>query len=58
MTDDMVIIKLTISNNPNTYIKNKTLYLEQDTYLPIKLIIEDDSQNIYTSIIYNDIKIK
>ena len=45
-------------NNGNTYIKSKVLYLDKETKLPKRLIIKDNAQNINTSIIYNDIKIK
>ena len=56
--DNEIIVKLKIDNNKNTYIKSKELYLDKESKLPKKLIIEDDTQNINTSIIYNDIKIK
>lgn len=57
-TNDEIIITLDISNNKNTYVKSKKLYLDKTTYLPKKLIVANEEQNIYTSIIYNDIKIK
>ena len=52
-----ILIELLL-NNDNTYIKSKVLYLDKETKLPKRLIIKDNAQNINTSIIYNDIKIK
>lgn len=52
-----IIIEILLENE-NTYIKSKVLYLDKEKRLPKKLIIKDNTQNINTSIIYNDIKIK
>ena len=46
------------TNNQNTYKKIKELYIDKEKNIPIKLVIKDYTQNINTSIIYNDIKIK
>lgn len=56
--DEEIIIKININNNTNTYIKSKELYIDKTSKLPKKLIIKGNTQNINTSIIYNDIKIK
>ncbi len=53
-----IVVEIKLSNNLNTYIKYKYLYLNAKTYIPEKLVIKDISQNPYISIIYNDIKIK
>ena len=52
-----IILKVN-TNNQNTYKKIKELYIDKEKNLPTKLVIKDDAQNINTSIIYNDIKIK
>lgn len=52
-----ILIEILLENE-NTYIKSKVLYLDKEKKLPKKLIIKDNTQNINTSIIYNDIKIK
>lgn len=52
-----IFIEILLKHN-NTYIKSKTLYLDKQTNMPNRLIIKDEAQNINTSIIYNDIKIK
>ena len=46
------------TNNQNTYKKIKELYIDKEKNIPTKLVIKDNAQNINTSIIYNDIKIK
>lgn len=56
--DGKIVIEIKLSNNLNTYIKYKYLYLDAKTYVPEKLVVKDISQNPYISIIYNDIKIK
>ena len=53
-----IIVEIKLSNNPNTYIKYKYLYLDAKSYVPEKLEIKDITKNPYISIIYNDIKIK
>lgn len=53
-----IVVEVKLSNNPNTYIKYKYLYLDAKSYVPEKLVIKDITQNPYISIIYNDIKIK
>lgn len=55
--DGEIIIEIMIENK-NTYVKSKELYLDKAKKVPKKLIIKDNTQNINTSIIYNDIKIK
>ena len=52
-----ILIEIFLKNE-NTYIKSKVLYLDKENKMPKKLIIKDYAQNINTSIIYNDIKIK
>ncbi|MBQ7411211.1 MAG: hypothetical protein IJW20_07515 [Clostridia bacterium] len=52
-----ILIEILLENE-NTYKKIKVLYLDKEKKLPKKLIIKDNTQNINTSIIYNDIKIK
>lgn len=52
------VIEVKLSNNTNTYIKYKCLYLNEKTHIPEKLVIKDITKNPYISIIYNDIKIK
>lgn len=56
--DGKIVIEIKLSNNPNTYIKYKYLYLDAKSYVPEKLEIKDITKNPYISIIYNDIKIK
>lgn len=56
--DGKIIVEIKLSNNPNTYIKYKYLYLDAKSYMPEKLEIKDITKNPYISIIYNDIKIK
>ncbi len=56
--DGKIIVEIKLSNNPNTYIKYKYLYLDAKSYVPEKLEIKDITKNPYISIIYNDIKIK
>ena len=55
---DEIIIETILENNKNTYIKYKELYVDINNRIPKKLIIKDDKQKIYTSIIYNNVKIK
>lgn len=55
---DEIIIETILENNKNTYIKYKELYVDIKNRIPNKLIIKDDKQKIYTSIIYNNVKIK
>lgn len=52
-----ILIDILLKNG-NTYAKSKVLYIDKEKKLPKKLIIKDEDQNINTSIIYNDIKIK
>ena len=56
--DNKIIIKTKLNNNKNTYIKYKELYVYKGTNIPMQLIIKDNKQNIYTSIKYNNVKIK
>lgn len=56
--DGKIVVEIKLSNNPNTYIKYKYLYLDAKSYVPEKLEIKDITKNPYISIIYNDIKIK
>ncbi len=53
-----IVVEIKLSNNPNTYIKYKYLYLDAKSYVPEKLLIKGITKNPYISIIYNDIKIK
>lgn len=56
--DGKIIVEIKLSNNPNTYIKYKYLYLDAKSHIPEKLEIKDITKNPYISIIYNDIKFK
>ena len=53
--NDAEIIMETKSNSQNKYTENKILYINKETKLPTKLIIEDDNQNMTINIQYNEI---
>lgn len=55
-TDTQIIMK-TKNNNENKYTKNEILYIDKQTKLPTKLIIEDDNQNMTINIQYNEIEL-
>ena len=47
----------TKNNNENKYTENKILYINKETKLPTKLIIEDNNQNTTINIQYNEIEL-
>lgn len=51
------IILKTKNNKKNRYNKNKQLYINKETKLPTKLIVEDDNKNMTINIKYNNIEI-
>ena len=51
------IIMKTKNNNENKYTENKILYINKETKLPTKLIIEDNNQNTTINIQYNEIEL-
>lgn len=51
------IIMKTKNNNQNKYTENKILYINKETKLPTKLIIEDNNQNMTINIQYNEIEL-
>ena len=51
------IIMKTKSNTQNKYIENKILYINKETKLPTKLIVEDNNQNTTINIQYNEIEL-
>lgn len=55
--NDTEIIMKTKNNNENKYTENKILYINKDTKLPTKLIIEDNNQNTTINIQYNEIEL-
>lgn len=54
--NDKEIIMKTKSSNRNKYTENKILYINKETKLPTKLIIEDNNQNMTINIQYNEIE--
>lgn len=54
--DNQVIMK-TESNNGNSYIKNKTLYIDKETLKPQRLEIKDNNQKTTVNILYNEVEI-
>ena len=55
--NDTEIIMKTKSKNQNKYVENKILYIDKQTKLPTKLIIEDNNQNTTINIQYNKMEI-
>lgn len=51
------IIMKTKSSNKNKYTENKILYINKESKLPTKLIIEDNNQNTTINIQYNSIEL-
>ena len=51
------IIMKTKNSNENKYVENKILYINKETKLPTKLIIEDNNKNITINIQYNEIEL-
>ncbi len=51
------IILKTKNNKENKYNQNKILYINKETKLPTKLIIQDNNQNTTININYNNIEI-
>ena len=55
--NDTEIIMKTKSNNQNKYTENKILYINKESKLPTKMIIEDNNQNTTINIQYNEIEL-
>ena len=55
--NDNEIIMKTKNDNQNKYNENKILYINKETKLPTKLIIEDNNQNMTINIQYNEIEL-
>ena len=55
--NDTEIIMETKSDNQNKYIENKILYINKESKLPTKLIVEDNNQNTTINIQYNEIEL-
>jgi outer membrane lipoprotein-sorting protein len=55
-SENQIILKTQSSNN-NKYTKNKTLYIDKETMLPLKMEIRDYNQKRTINIIYNEVKI-
>lgn len=55
--NDNEIIMKTKNNNQNKYNENKILYINKQTKLPTKLIIEDNNQNMTINIQYKEIEL-
>lgn len=47
----------TKSGSENKYIKNKTLYIDKETYKPTKLEIKDNNEKTTVYILYNEVEI-
>lgn len=54
--DEEIILETLVRNN-NKYRSIKRLYISKNTNLPIKMEIEDNSQNTLVYILYNEIEI-
>ena len=55
--NDTEIIMKTKNDSENKYMQNKILYINKETKLPTKLIIEDNNQNTTINIQYNEIEL-
>lgn len=55
--NDIEIIMKTKNDNQNKYTANKILYINKETKLPTKLIIQDNNQNATINIQYNEIEL-
>ena len=55
--NDTEIIMKTKNNNQNKYTENKILYINKESKLPTKMIIEDNNQNTTINILYNEIEL-
>ena len=55
--NDTEIIMKTKNKNENKYTENKILYINKETKLPTKLIIEDNNQNTTINIQYKEIEL-
>ena len=55
--NDIEIIMKTKNNHENKYTESKILYINKQTKLPTKLIIEDNNQNTTINIQYNEIEL-
>ena len=51
------IIMKTKANKNNLYLKNKTLYINKENIIPIKLIVQDNNQKSTIIIEYNEIEL-
>lgn len=54
--ENQVIMK-TESSNKNSYIKNKTLYIDKQSLKPQRLEIKDNNQKTTVNILYNEVEI-
>jgi len=52
------IFEIKLSNNQNTYVKYKKLYMDSKTGLPTKLEVKDNTKKETICIIYNNIELK
>lgn len=50
-----IIMKAEVKNSDNKYIRNKTLHIDLNTGLPVKLEIKDINNNVTVYILYNNI---
>ena len=55
--NDTEIVMKTKNDNQNKYLENKILYINKETKLPTKLIVEDNNQNMTINIQYNEIEL-
>lgn len=51
------IVMKTKSGNENKYTKNKTLYIDKETYKPTKLEVKDNNEKTTVYILYNEVEI-
>ena len=54
---DGQIIMYATSNNENKYTKNKALYINKENFIPTKLVVKDNNQNMTINIQYNNIEL-
>lgn len=53
--NDTIIMKVEVKNSDNKYTRNKTLHIDSNTGLPVKLEIKDINNNVTVYILYNNI---
>ena len=54
---DGQIIMYATSNNENKYTKNKALYINKENFIPTKLVVKDNNQNMTINIQYNEVEL-